>query len=509
MLIDKNKLILTLTILVVLSNSFLAQVGDYDEVIADINGDKITVSLFQELWEMSPHLESGNINNSLSAKINFLNTIVAYKLWYHNRDEYNFDDSSAYFTAVGEIEKMFVRDALYRTKILDKIKIDSLELTDGLEKEKRILEFNYILSKDEDEIRNVYKLLNLGVPFELILSEREENSKQTEPIQIKFGDYPELTENELFSITPNNYSNPIKFSDGYYLFFLKNIIKKIWVSGEEEKKELQTVQDIIKKRKEAVLLDNFMKGFLNKKKADVNRILFKKFEKYLIEALAKKTTEEGANYISLSVDEFMNIENKFTKDELESNFISFDSDTLKFGKYLRALYFNGFKIPSKDSLTVAATFDRYIRGYVEGELLYKEGIKENLLFTPEVQKYLKMWSEYYSFETIRGKMLDTVKIRSSEINKGDQDTSIDSVSPELKSQLTKEKIRFQITKKTAEYALKSNIKINYDALKRIELTRINSTTIRYFGFGGSITGVPIYTPNYEWTEMLELINAPL
>ncbi|KUO62991.1 hypothetical protein APF79_14515 [bacterium BRH_c32] len=479
MSIYKNKLILILILLVVLSNSFLAQVGDYDEVIADINGDKITASLFQELWEMSPHLESGNINNSLSAKINFLNTIMAYKLWYHNREEYNFDDSSAYFTAVGEIEKMYVRDALYRTKILDKIKIDSLELTNGIEKEKRTLEFNYIIAKDEEEIRNVYKLLNLGVPFELILSAREENSKQTEPIQIKFGDYPELTENELFSMAPNTFSNPIKFSDGYYLFYLRNVIKKIWISEEEEKKELQTVQDIIKKRKETLLLDSFMKDFLNKKKADVNRILFKKLENNLIEAFAKKTAEEGANYISLSIDEFLKIENKFTKAELESNFISFESDTLKFGKYLRALYFNGIKMPAKDSLTVAASFDRYIRSYIEGELLYKEGIKEKLLYVPEVQKYLKMWREYYSFETIRDGMLDD------------------------------EKMRFQITKKTAEYALKSNIKVNYEALKRIELTRINSTTIRYFGFGGSLSGVPIYTPNYEWTERLELINAPL
>jgi len=75
--------------------------------------------------------------------------------------------------------------------------------------------------------------------------------------------------------------------------------------------------------------------------------------------------------------------------------------------------------------------------------------------------------------------------------------------PKLKNQLAWEKIKNQITKKTAEYAVGSNVKINYEALKRIDLTRISSMTVRFLGFGGSISGVPVYTPNYEWTELLD------
>ena len=49
----------------------------------------------------------------------------------------------------------------------------------------------------------------------------------------------------------------------------------------------------------------------------------------------------------------------------------------------------------------------------------------------------------------------------------------------------------------------SKVTINYEALSKIDLTRISSVTVRFLGFGGSISGVPIYTPNYEWTELVD------
>ena len=104
---NKIKILLVFCFILGLSGNLFSQIGFHDETVAEIEGEKITASLFQEVWEMNPHLNTGNKSNSLSEKINFLNTIVAYKLWYHNMDKYSVDTSSAYSTAVNEIEKMF------------------------------------------------------------------------------------------------------------------------------------------------------------------------------------------------------------------------------------------------------------------------------------------------------------------------------------------------------------------------------------------------------------------
>ena len=364
---NKIKILLVFCFILGLSGNLFSQIGFHDETVAEIEGEKITASLFQEVWEMNPHLNTGNKSNSLSEKINFLNTIVAYKLWYHNMDKYSVDTSSAYSTAVNEIEKMFVRDALYRKEILNKISITPEELNLALKKQERTLVVNYLLSSQEEEIKNLYNLLNSGFPFDSLLTERDESKKQTEPVK-----------EELFSLKPGTFSQPIQFSDGYYIFFLKNVIKKIWGGEDDQKKEIQKTKDIIKKRKENVLYDNFMKKTLNGVKADVNRNLYKKLENGLVNGFAGKKAFEGKNsFITLSIDEFVKLEKIFSKDELESAFISFEDDTVKFGKCLRALYFNSLRMPSPDAVIIAKTIDTYIRNFtlINSAPVMKDSIK--------------------------------------------------------------------------------------------------------------------------------------
>ncbi|MFA7289721.1 MAG: peptidyl-prolyl cis-trans isomerase [Melioribacteraceae bacterium] len=495
-----------------------------NEPIAEIEGEKITASLFQELWEMSPHLNTGSKDNSLSEKINFLNTIIAYKLWYKNSAEYRVDTSLAFSTAIEEIKKMYVRDALYKKEILDKIALANEELNSALKKQEKTLVVNYLLSTQEEEIKDLYNLLASGIPFDSLLSARGEYKKQPEPLNIKFGDYPESIEKELFSLKPKTFSKPIQFSDGYYIFYLKNVIKKIWGGFDEQEKEKQKAEDIIKKRKENILYDSFMKNTLNGIKADVNRNLFKKLETGLINAFAGKIVEEGkSTYITLSIAEFVKLKKVFIEKELNDTFITFSWGTISFDKCLRALYFNGLRMPSSNPEIIKSTFDTYIRNYIEMEILYRQGLIGGLQYGADVQKYLTMWKEYYTFETIRGSMIDTIKIDESEIKNayakiykeitknnfaksdsaGFEDSYYENVHSKVKTQLAMEKIKYRITKKTADFAVRSKVIINYDALKKMDLTNISSMTVRFMGFGGSISGVPVYTPNYEWTELLD------
>ncbi|MCK9281297.1 MAG: peptidylprolyl isomerase [Melioribacteraceae bacterium] len=524
MLINKIKISLIIFLIFGFSIKLHSQNSFIDETIADIEGEKITTSLFQELWEMSPHLNTRVKNYSLSEKINFLNTIIAYKLWYRNSADYRVDTSVAFSTAIEEIKKMYVRDALYKKEILDKITITNEELNSALKKQGKTLVVNYLLAPKEEEIKNLYTLLISGIPFDSLLRERDEYKNQSEPLNIKFGDYPEPIEEELFSLLPGLFSQPIQFRDGYYIFYLKNVNKKIWAGYDEQEKEKQKAEDVIKKRKENILYDSFMKNTLNGIKADVNRNMFKKLETGLIDAFAGKTVgEEKSSFITLSIDEFIKLKKQFTEEELNDIFITFSWGTISFDKCLRALYFNGLRMPSSNPEVIKGTFDTYIRSYIEMELLYRNGVNNGLQYSDEVKKYLKIWSEYYTFETIRGGMIDTVKITEDEIrnayskiykemNKNTfgktdstclEDSSYENVHSKVKTQLAMEKIKYRITKKTADFAVRSKVIINYNVLSKMDLTNISSMTIRFMGFGGSISGVPVYTPNYEWTELLD------
>jgi parvulin-like peptidyl-prolyl isomerase len=78
--------------------------------------------------------------------------------------------------------------------------------------------------------------------------------------------------------------------------------------------------------------------------------------------------------------------------------------------------------------------------------------------------------------------------------------SFEKVKMKYKNQLTFKKLRSKINNFTTHLALKYGLEINWDILASIEVTNINSFGIRYLGFGGKITAVPLLAPNSNWVE---------
>jgi hypothetical protein len=78
--------------------------------------------------------------------------------------------------------------------------------------------------------------------------------------------------------------------------------------------------------------------------------------------------------------------------------------------------------------------------------------------------------------------------------------SFEKIKNEYKNQLKYKKLRSKINEFTTQLALKYGLEINWDILNSIEVTNINSFGIRYLGFGGKITAVPLLAPNNNWVE---------
>jgi len=474
-----------------------------EEIIAEVGDDKISSSEFIELYELTPHIAEDNIN-SFQGKLNFLNTIIAYKLWSQNKESLNIDYALPYRTAVSEIRKMFIRDALYRKEILGRIDISPAEFAEAKLMYERKLEVKYLLPHDEDEANNLLLLLEAGCSFDSLLLQREESSYQKEPVIISFGDYNESAEKLLYALKPGEYSSVIKFKDADYIFQLKRVLPRY----DDEEKEREAVNNVLKKRKEAVLYELFIKRILNGAKADVNRALFGKVEQQLVNVYAGTNSEKGKDsLIALSTDDFLKIENSFTEEELNSVFITFTHGTLLLRDVLRGMFFTGIKMPGTAPQPVKETFNNYVKDFIAKEIFYNEGVKQGLEYMPDVQKYIKIWTDFYAFETARGEMLDTMQVTSEEIetayreqykNKLTGSRSPEEAKAVLHKTIALNKLNNIITEKTAGFASAKTININYDLLRAIEITKINSLVIRNLGFGGTINAVPLYIPNYKW-----------
>jgi hypothetical protein len=102
--------------------TFGAAAGTNDDApVAKAGKREITAAEFTERFELTPWNKEIRTLPVETSKMEFLYTLVAEKLWAQKAVELGFDTSAQVRANFTSLEKMFVRDALYRLEITDKV----------------------------------------------------------------------------------------------------------------------------------------------------------------------------------------------------------------------------------------------------------------------------------------------------------------------------------------------------------------------------------------------------
>jgi len=584
-----------------------------DKIIARVGNTDIMESEFLERFELNPQIGLQTKGNNYSVKLKFLYTLIAEKLWALEAENKGLDRSTAVQTAVRNIEKMFVRDALYQQVVKNKIHISQNELETGFIKNSFKLKLNFLFSKDKNEIYDLYRLLQTGFPFDSILISREEYSEQLKPIEVSYGQMLESVEDSIYKLKVSTYTRPLLTPDGWYIFKLDNKIKQVFGSSKDRLDAENQVKKVIRHNKEKELYDKFYIDFFNKRKVNVNSHLFKSLAKKINHYLKIKKRSSNSSHgelFHLEVQDILNIEKAFGTDSLNMDLILFKKRPITLKQFIRDLIFNDFSSEKAGLKTITKSLNKKVQKYIEEELLAREGYKRGLNLLPGVKREVQMWKDNYLAQVLKSQMIDTVKITGSELknyydekyhsektptqvkiveiltnnletaekvlseikigkdinklavkysklkwakkNKGELgwfpataygeigriaskmeigkvygplktekgyaifkliDKKKEKINPpsksfaeiknSLRNELAQRKLYKSFIKRTVKFAEQIKISINYDLLKKIKLTNINSFAIRYLGFGGKITAVPILAPFYDWVNVLK------
>ena len=100
------------------------------EVLAKIGSDVVTVEQFQNRFDFMPHLNYSNSNID-SIKKEFLYSLVAEKLWAFEADQLEIDTNETVKLSLKSLEKLFVKDELYKREVESKIVITANEIKIG------------------------------------------------------------------------------------------------------------------------------------------------------------------------------------------------------------------------------------------------------------------------------------------------------------------------------------------------------------------------------------------
>lgn len=483
LLLSSRYFTLAFSIVTLFTQNIVSQ--ESDQVIAKVGEKNIYSSEISQRYEFIPQLGRETSKGNLELVKEILYTVVAEKLWAQEASNIGLDKNDFLISTFSFLEKMFVRDALYKNEITGVISFTEKEINNAILLNSKTLYLNYIIADSETNIVDISDSLNNNSNFDKLLSTRPERDYQDKPIKVTFGDYDKNTEKFLYMLQPGEYTSPIQMDDGWYIFMLK----RVEISAEDHSFDsIEDVKKVLSSRQSESRYKAYYKKFFGSKSAKTNGTLFKELVAQL-ELLYEEKSEtlpedDKAEYIYFDNMDAMRMEILLGEKTINSPFVVISDKTISLKKVFRELIFHGLKIRKNAFTTIAMQLNRQIKLLTEKEFLAEEAYSRGFASDLDVVKSMEMWKNYYLGRAYREKFEKEIE---SKIIKNDE--SIPG------------KVKFdKMIENTIELANSKNITINEDVLNNFELTNLNMIVYRYFGFGGKLLAVPMSPPFATWFE---------
>jgi parvulin-like peptidyl-prolyl isomerase len=388
-----------------------------DETLARIGNEKITVDEFRKRFELMPHVGL-NAGNADSMKFQFLCTLIAEKLWGLEGENKGFDSTDIMRYSFRELEKMHLRDALYRELIENKIEIPQEDLIKGIFRMGVKLYVNVMTSRDSADIFSAFNSLNRGASFDSLLKTRPEfDGQDTAGMEVTFGRMEENIEDTLYKLLPGFYSAPVKNNGAWFIFYLRDRKQEI-ADLSNQNKQMNEVKKIVKDRKAQILYGKFYDRFFVGKRVDADKLLIYRIIDNSVNCIQKRRKDPDAKKmenIYLTVDDLQAMENSFGPDTLKMVIFKVNEKAITVKDLLQNLMFEGFYTNRFEPNIIAAKLNARIKNYIEHEMLTDEAFSKGLQNLPEVKQDINMWKSSYVGQILKFKYKDSLNISDKEL----------------------------------------------------------------------------------------------
>ena len=415
----RNKFIILNFALSIILTSVCLDLKAQDELqpLAKVGNQIITVDEFRNRYEFMPHLNYSSDNKD-TLKKEFLYSLIAERLWALEALEKRIDTLDIVKQSLKTLEKLFVKDELFRNEVEYKIQLSSEEISKGLLRVPRTLYIYIITASDSNEIYSIYNLLLEGKSFDSILVTRQEYNSQQKPFQIKLGTFSnELVEDLVFDLKLDEFSVPIYSDFKWYLFKVVSEEIDSTLFNDNETARNKSIS-ILTERKRKNIASRFLDSLLGGRTITADKELFTAFTDKLIQVLnerVSKTISDSNKIIDLTSEDLIKVLKLIEQSKLNSLFVKFDNTELTLKDFIYYLMYQKISFPSLKSNRIKLVINSAVKQFIEDEVITAEGYKRKLNFSPSVQKELDMWRNYYLSEIMMQKFSDSITVSDSEI----------------------------------------------------------------------------------------------
>ncbi|NUM70400.1 MAG: peptidylprolyl isomerase [Ignavibacteriaceae bacterium] len=384
-----------------------------DNTVLKIGKITVTEEEFLNRYQLSPHFSDNELNPD-SARMSFLYSLAAEKLWALEGEKLMADTSGIFINSMNSLKKMFLKDELYREVIDKNIAITPAEIDSGVRRFTSVVYVKMIACRDEAEAGEIRGLIDAGASFDSLLALRPEAKKQTEPFEVKFGSFDDTALEDSILFAPDRYiSGPVKARLGWIIFKVtEKVPNPLAVDKPETVKS--RVRNVIYERRSLKLTDIFMSSLLGGREISGNEEQFRKVLKLLTGLLSVKNISDTEGY-NLTENDLKSVYYGLSPDELKAPFVYTGENSPSTADFLFYIFYQNARFRDNRPGYIAEVLKMYSRYFIEHEALAAEAVKRGLDLSAPVIHDTEMWKDNYLAQSAAASFSADVKITDDEL----------------------------------------------------------------------------------------------
>lgn len=409
-----RKSYIVLLMLVTFSIVILAQKDE--SVVAQIRNEKITVKEFKLRIELSPYIPTKkdiDQHSEREFKNDFLYSLLAEKLWALEAERLGISSTEKFRFYFKPLEDMFVRDALFKQEVNDKVKLSANDINAGIQKSQIKLNTQIVSTNDSLRIHNFFIQVNKKNNFDSILSTFPELISTD--VDVFLGSLrDEEIEDSLYSLGINQFTSPIKSEVSWVIFKIKN--KLFTPIDLNDQKAVENLKKVIRDRRIEKRYHEYMEELLSGTKINIKPEPFLFTSRVIWDNMkSKSSSNDSITFYSLNESDFVSIINSSSEKDLNEPLFILEENKIFVKDFISDLAFNGFSVNKLDSIFVLQKLTQRVKQFVEDQIITQEGYKRKLNLASEVSKDLSLWQQKYLAELYFKSVLDSINVTDGEI----------------------------------------------------------------------------------------------
>jgi hypothetical protein len=384
------------------------------DTLAEVAGRAITSRDLIERQELMPWPGKDRADRADSVKIKALQSLVAEQLLATEAASRGLGKDSASLRRVHSLERLLVRDELYRREVLPKAAPTKAEVQEGLKRAPWSVSVLLLTAADRSGAMQILRALTGtdSAAHALLPS----LVRQSDTLTISFGTARREIEDAAYTLSPRKRAvGPLEIKPlGWVVLAFRTRIPNDRFLQQPLPDRIRSVQNTIRRVKESELSGRYYASFLGSKKAEADPALFDRLAGTALEILRSDSLryqKQGVYSIGMIVDTLRIL----LEPILDSAFVQMEGGPMTFGEVLDGYTYLRFGLPSLEERSFRSRLNGTIRDIIGAEYLAREGFRQNLQHSEPVRHDIETWAGYWNSLELERSVRESVQVSNEDV----------------------------------------------------------------------------------------------